>query len=81
MEGTHAGAVHEELQSVGRTCIGKVHGGLSPTEGTPKLDQGKRVRSLALEEEGVTETTCNGLISSPIPCPPAVLWEVEIEEM
>jgi len=27
VEGTHAGAVHEELQPVGRTHLGEVHGG------------------------------------------------------
>ncbi|GAB0183450.1 AN1-type zinc finger protein 5-like [Grus japonensis] len=34
MEGTHAGAVCEELQPMGRTHIGEVHGGLSPMGGT-----------------------------------------------
>jgi len=34
MEGTHAGAAHEELQPVGMTHVGEVHGGLSPTGGT-----------------------------------------------
>ncbi|GAB0181827.1 zinc finger and BTB domain-containing protein 5 [Grus japonensis] len=33
MEGTHTGAVHEELQPMGRTDVGEVHGGLSPVEG------------------------------------------------
>ncbi|GAB0187278.1 hypothetical protein GRJ2_001193100 [Grus japonensis] len=39
MEETHAGAVHEELQPVGRTHI-EVHGGLSPMGGTPCWSRG-----------------------------------------
>jgi len=35
MEGTHAGAICEEVQPVGRTHVGAVHGGLSPVGGTP----------------------------------------------
>jgi len=35
MERTHAGAVLEELQPVGRTHLGKVNEGLYPTGGTP----------------------------------------------
>lgn len=30
LEGTSAGAAHEELHPMGRTQIGAVHGGLSP---------------------------------------------------
>ena len=33
VEGTHAGAVHEELQPMGRTYVGEVLGGLSPVGG------------------------------------------------
>ena len=36
VEGTHAGAVCEELQLIGRTHVGEVHGGLSPVGGTPR---------------------------------------------
>jgi len=43
MERTHTGAVHEELQGVGRTHIGEVCGGLSHMGGTPMLEQGKSV--------------------------------------
>lgn len=32
--GTHAGAVKEELQLKGRTCVGEAHGGLPPMKGT-----------------------------------------------
>jgi len=44
-EGTYAELVCEELQPVGRTHIGEVHGGLSTVSGTPDLEQGKSVRS------------------------------------
>lgn len=27
---THTGSVHEQMQTVGRTCAGEVNGGLSP---------------------------------------------------
>jgi len=33
MEGTQAGAVQEELQPVGKTHVGAVHGGLPPVGG------------------------------------------------
>ena len=39
--GTHAGAVHEELQPVGRTHIGEVREGLSPVGGTPCWSRGR----------------------------------------
>ena len=35
MEGTHTGAVLEELQPMGRTHVGEVGGRLSPMGGTP----------------------------------------------
>jgi len=40
MEGTHAGAVCEELQPLGRTHVGEVCGELSPMRGTFTLEQG-----------------------------------------
>ena len=36
VEGTHAGAVCEQLQPMGRTHVGEVCGGLSPMGGTPQ---------------------------------------------
>jgi len=36
MEGTHAGAVHEELQPMGRTHAGAAHGELSPVRETSR---------------------------------------------
>jgi len=35
LRGTHAGAVSEEMQPVGRTHSGEVHGGLYPMGGSP----------------------------------------------
>jgi len=35
MEGTHAGAVHQELQPTGKTYVGEVHGELYPVGATP----------------------------------------------
>jgi len=37
------------------------------------LEQGKNVRSPSPEEEGVAETTCDQLTTTPIPCPPVPL--------
>ncbi|GAB0179878.1 hypothetical protein GRJ2_000453100 [Grus japonensis] len=48
--GTHARAVHEELQPMGRTHVGEVHGGLTPVVGTPQWS------SEACVEEGAAET-------------------------
>jgi len=73
MEGTHAGAVHEELQLVGRTHIGEVCDELSPTRGTFMLELGKSVRSPPHEEEGAAETMCDELTITPIPHPPVPL--------
>lgn len=56
MEGTHAGGVHEELQSMGRIHFAEIHGGPSPT-----LEQGMNVRSPLLEEEGAAEKMCDEL--------------------
>lgn len=43
VEGLYAETVCEELQCVGSTHIGEVHGGLFPVEGA--LQPGKSVRS------------------------------------
>lgn len=37
------------------------------------LEQGESVRSTPAEEEGVAETTCDELITTPIPCPAELL--------
>jgi len=65
---THAGAVREEQQPVGRIHIGEVHGRLS--ERDPTLQQGQNVKSSPPEEEGETETTCDALTTTPLPRPP-----------
>jgi len=72
-EGTHAGAVHEEQQPVGRTDIGEVCRGLSPLGGTPCLEQGKKLRNPPPEEEGAVETRCDELTATPVPHPSAPL--------
>ncbi|GAB0185918.1 zinc finger and BTB domain-containing protein 5 [Grus japonensis] len=41
VEGTHAGAAHEELQPMGRTHSGEVGGGLSTVGGTPCWSRGR----------------------------------------
>jgi len=63
--GTHAGAVHEELQPVGRVHSGE----LSPMRGTFMLEQGQSVRSPPSEEEGAAGTMCDELTVTPIPAP------------
>jgi len=73
MGGTHAGAVREELQPVGRTHIGEVCGELSPVRGSFTPEQGKSVRSLAPEGQGAAETMCDELTVTPIPHLPAPL--------
>jgi len=73
MAGTHAGAVHEELQPVGKTHIGEVCGELSLVRGTFTLEQRQSARSPPPEEEGAAETTCDGLTIPPIPRPPVLL--------
>ena len=67
MGGTHAGAICEELQPVGRTHVGEVCGELSPVRGTFTLEQGKSVRSLLPEGQGAAETTCDKVTVTPIP--------------
>ena len=63
---THAEAVHEELQPVGRTHVGEACGELSPVRGIFTLEQGKSVRSLPPEGQGAAETMCNELTTTPI---------------
>ena len=72
-EGTHAGAVHEEMQPVGRSHVGEVCGELSPMRGTFTLEQGQSVRSLPPEGQGAAETMCDELPITPIPRPPVPL--------
>jgi len=66
---THPGAVHEELQTMGRTHVGEVCGELPPMRGTFTLEQGKSVRSPSPEGQGAAETTCDELIVTLIPSP------------
>jgi len=73
VEGSHTGAVSEELQPVGSTHVGEVCGELSPVRGNFMLEQGKSVRSLPPEGQGAAETTCDELTVTPIPCHPAPL--------
>jgi len=68
-EGTHAGAVREELQPLGRTNIGEDCGELSPVRGTFTLEQGQSVRSPPPEGQGVAETTCDELTVTPFLVP------------
>ncbi|PKU42348.1 suppression of tumorigenicity 5 protein isoform x4 [Limosa lapponica baueri] len=70
--GTLAGAVSEELQPMGRTHIGEIHGGLSHGR-NPTLEYGKSVRSPPPEEEGAAETTGDELTTTPIARPTAPL--------
>jgi len=72
-EGTHAEAVGEELQPVGRIHFGEVCGELFPMRGTIMLEQGKSVRSPPPKGQGAAETTCDELTATPIPHPPAPL--------
>ncbi|GAB0208471.1 EH domain-containing protein 4 [Grus japonensis] len=41
VERTHAETICEELQPMGRTHVGEVHGGLSPMGGTPHWSRGR----------------------------------------
>jgi len=41
VEGTHAGAVHEELQPVGRTHVGELCEELSPVTGSSRWSRGR----------------------------------------
>jgi len=51
VEGTHAGAVCEELQPMGRTHFEEVRGELSPVIGTFTLERGKNARSPPLRDK------------------------------
>lgn len=73
-----AGAAREELQPMGRSRVGEVHGGLSPVGGPLGWSTG---RSPPPEEEGATETICEELSTNPIPCLPAQLREEEVEKI
>jgi len=70
VEGTHTGAVCEELQPLGRIHIGEDSSAVS-CERDLMLELGQSVRSPPLEEEGETETTCDELTVTPIPHSPA----------
>jgi len=68
MERTHVRAVSEELQHVGRTHSGQVHGKLfSVGSHTGAKEE--------YEEEGKAEATCDELTATPIPCLPVPLRE------
>jgi len=69
VEGTHAGAVREALQPVGRTSAGEVCAELSLVRGIFTLEQGQSVRNPPLEEEGAAETMCDELTIIPVPQP------------
>lgn len=71
MKGIHAGAVHKELQLVGKTHTGEVHEGLSPMGRTSCRN---RERTPLPEEEAVTET-CDELSVTSIPHLTALLGE------
>lgn len=62
---------------MGRAHIGESSGKLSPMRGTPSHKQAKR--SPLPEGEGLEETTCNELITAPIPCLLALLGQEEAE--
>lgn len=71
MEGTHAGAVHEELEAHKNDICWRCSWRTASHGRGPILEQRKSVRSPNLEKEGVTETTCDDLI--PTPC--TTRWE------
>ncbi|KAK4806915.1 hypothetical protein QYF61_012636 [Mycteria americana] len=66
VERTHAGPVLEELQPVGRAHVGEICEGLDCLlwKG-PHAGAGEEC-----EEEGVAETMCDELTTTPIPCSP-----------
>lgn len=72
-----AGAAREEPQPMGRTRVGEVHEGSPPVGGLPCWSRGRSPPP----EEGVTETICEELIASPIPCLLAQLGEEEEEKI
>jgi len=71
--GTHAGAVCEELQPVGKDSQRRSLWRTVSHERDLTLEQGQRVRSPPPEEEGEAEAACDELTTTPIPCPPAPL--------
>lgn len=72
-----AGVVCEELLPMGWTHAGEVHGGQLPVGGSLCWSRGW---SPPPEEERATETICEGLTTSFIPCLPAQLREEKIEK-
>lgn len=69
MEGkhSHAGAVCEEHQPMGRTHFGEISEELSFQWGRDPTLKQKNVRSPPAEEERVTETMCDELTLLPTP--------------
>lgn len=63
--------VREELLPLGRNYLGKVHGELCPMDSP--VEQGKSMRSPALEEEGTEAKVCDELITILMPHPPVPL--------
>ena len=47
----------------------------------PRLEQEKSIRSPPSERKRATETTCDELAATPIPCPLALLVEEEVEKI
>lgn len=74
LEGTHSGAICEELQPAGRTRFGQAHGERTVSSGRdPTLEQVDSVKeSPPSKEKGVakTETVCDELTAAPILHPP-----------
>lgn len=68
-EGTHTGAVQEELQPIGEVC-----GGQSYQGGTPCWSR-SRVGGILLLRRKELETVCDELITNPLPCLLALLWK------
>ena len=66
MEGSHAGAVLEGPQGMGRALIGEFCGGL-PLVGGPHAGTGEKC-----EEEGAAEMKCYELTTTPTHLPPAL---------
>lgn len=59
--------------------IEEINGKLSPMGGTPSHKQWKSGRHLPPEEEALEETTCDEIITAPIPCLPRLLAKEEAE--
>lgn len=73
VEETPTGAVCEERQTGGRTQTREDCGGLSCGR-NPLLEQGKDVKSPSSEAEGASETICDALTMTLIPCQAAPQW-------